>query len=582
MDITEPRLCAMLKTTENRKIINKYQRDKQVCWKRFRDGLVTACWLLLALAPGVGWAQATSELLRQTIEYAHDSRDPEVAGTRLIAVDFLARFYEARRFEPAWTSEANVQTVLAALQGSEEHGLLPQDFHIDSMRLLRELQAEQPDDPQISANLDLLLTDGLVAYAYQLVYGKVDPRSLAASWNLDRPLLAQDPEQVLEDTLAQGNLAEVLESLIPALPYYGSMRAQLAEYRRLGDRGGWPAVPAGDTLKPGAVNPRVAALRARLAGQYGDIEPSDGNDEAFGTTLEDAVRRFQAQHGLAVDGAVGPATLREMNVTAAERVEQIRVNLERARWLQEEYVDANDLVIVNIAGFYVRLFQDGEVDWETRAIVGTQYHQTPIFAADMKYVVLNPTWTVPRSIIRNEMMPKMKADPDYLPSRNFDLVDQNGNRVDPATVDWANVSARNFPYNVVQRPGPWNALGLVKFIFPNSHAVYLHDTPSRQLFARTGRTFSHGCVRTENPLELAARLLADQPEWTREAIANTIDGGRTKTVYLTEPLRVFILYWTAEPGEDGGVRFYPDVYERDQAVLQALNAPFEPLPLANR
>ena len=530
--------------------------------------------LLIALAPVAGWTQATSERIRQVIEYSHDSGQPEVAGTPLVAVDFLATFYEARRFEPAWASAANVETALAAMEGSDQHGLSDEDFHLDTIRLLRALQAEQPDDPGVTANLDLLLTDGLVTYAYQLVYGKVDPRSLTATWNLSRPLLSRAPEQVLEEALAQGKLAQVLESLIPALPYYGNMLTELAGFRQLAARGGWPAVPAGGTLKAGDVEPRVAALRTRLAAEYGEIAAQVSDAQVFDSVLENAVRRFQAEHALEVDGAVGPATLRALNVSAAERVDQIRVNLERARWVQEEFVGTRDFVIVNIAGFYVRLYENGVVDWETRAIVGTQYHQTPIFAADMKYLVLNPTWTVPRSIIIKEMLPKMKADPGYLPARNFDLIDQSGRKVDPATVDWANVSAGRFPYSVVQRPGPGNALGQVKFIFPNSHAVYLHDTPGRQLFTRTGRTFSHGCVRTENPLEFAARLLKDQADWTRDAIDRSIEGGQTKTVYLTDPLRVFILYWTAEPGANGGVRFYDDVYQRDATVLKALNAPF--------
>ena len=271
-----------------------------------------------------------------------------------------------------------------------------------------------------------------------------------------------------------------------------------------------------------------------------------------------------------------------LNISAAQRVDQIRVNLERARWLREEFSAARDFVIVNIAGFYVRFFDDGEATWESRVIVGTEYDQTPIFAADLKYLVFNPTWTVPRSIIREEMLPDIKADSTYLSSRNFDLLDASGRSVAPASVDWPSVEPTNFPYGLVQQPGPDNALGRVKFMLPNAHAVYLHDTPSRDLFARAGRTFSHGCVRTENPLEFAELLLADQPAWARDAIDQVVASGETTTVFLTEPLRVFILYWTAEPAEDGGVRFYDDVYERDGAVLEALDAPFRALTPADR
>ncbi len=192
----------------------------------------------------------------------------------------------------------------------------------------------------------------------------------------------------------------------------------------------------------------------------------------------------------------------------------------------------------------------------------------------MTYLVLNPTWTVPRSIIQDEMLPQMKADSSYLPARNFGLFDQEWRSVDPAVLDWESVSASDFPYNLVQRPGPDNALGAVKFMFPNAHSVYLHDTPNRELFGRAPRAFSHGCVRVENPLEFAARLLEDQPDWTREAIDRAIDNRQTITVYLTTPLRVLIVYWTAEPADDGGVRFYEDVYARDTTVLSALKSDF--------
>lgn len=530
--------------------------------------------LLLALAPFAGWGQSTSELLRQTVEDAHDSEEFYIADSRLVAINFLASFYEGRRFQLAWTDPANVETVVQALAASGQHGLSPDEFHVDSIRSLREQKAQQPNDPLIDTNLDLLLTDGLVIYAYQLVYGKVNPEALTASWNLSRPLLKRAPEDVLEEALSRGTVAGLLESLAPSFSHYTRMQAQLERQRQIANAGGWPSVPEGRILRQGDVDPRVAAVRARLAAEYGDIDPASGDVMAFDAILEESLRRFQESYALDVDGAVGPATLRAMNITAAQRVDQIRVNLERARWVSEESTTARNFVIVNIAGFYVRLFEDRAKNWQTRVIVGAKYHKTPIFAANMQYIVLNPTWTVPRSIIRKEMLPKMKADPTYLPSRNFDLVDRSGQKVDPASIDWANVSANNFPYNVVQRPGPQNALGLVKFIFPNSYSVYMHDTPARTLFARTERTFSHGCIRTENPLDLAELLLADQPEWTRAAIDRTIEGGKTTTVHLTEPLRVFILYWTAEPTEDGGVRFYEDAYDRDPAVLAALDAPF--------
>jgi len=535
--------------------------------------------LSVSLAPFVAWGQTASEQLRRVVEYAHDSGNAEVAGTQLVGVDFLARFYGARRFEPAWSDTHEVEILLAALEGSEAHGLSPQDFHLDAIRLLREMQAEQPDDPRINASLDLLLTDGLVTYAYQLVYGKVDPSTLSASWSQSRPLLSGEPVAVLADALAQRNLPEFLESLVPSLSYYRSMQARLSSYRAIASRGGWPSVPDGAPLQRGDDDPRVAAVRARLAVEHPELGSRRAEPNIFDSALEESVSRFQADHGLGVDGAVGPATLRAMNVSVAERIDQLRVNLERVRWVQAEFADTQDFVVVNVAGFYVRLYEDGEIDWESRVIVGTEHDQTPAVAADMTYLVLNPTWIVPRSIIRDEMFPEMKADPTYLSARNLDLFNQEWRRMDPAMLDWENFSASDFPYSVVQRPGPGNALGAVKFMFPNAYSVYLHDTPSPELFSRSRRTFSHGCVRVENPLEFAARLLEDQPDWTRDAIGRAIDSGQTMTVYLTTPVSVFILYWTAEPADDGRARFYEDIYARDAAVLTALDSGFQSLPL---
>jgi murein L,D-transpeptidase YcbB/YkuD len=463
---------------------------------------------------------------------------------------------------------------MAELEGSEVHGLSPPDFHVDAIRLLRQMQAEQPDDPRINASLDLLLTDGLAIYAHQLVDGKVDPGSLSAVWNQSRQELSRGRVEGLADALAQNSLPEFLASLVPSLPYYRDMRARLASYRAIASRGGWPSVPHGAALRRGDEDPRVAAVRARLAVEPTSPGSSHPDPNVFDVTLEESVSRFQLEHGLEVDGEVGPATLRAMNVSVAERIDQLRVNLERARWVQDELTDMNDFVIVNVAGFYVRLYEDGEIDWESRVIVGTEYDQTPAVVADMTYLVLNPTWTVPRSIIRDEMLPEMKADPGYLSARNLDLFDQEWRRVDPAMLDWENVSAGAFPYYVMQRPGPGNALGTVKFMFPNAHSVYLHDTPSPELFSRSRRTFSHGCVRVQNPLEFAVRLLEDQPDWTRDAIERAIDAGQTTTVYLTTPVRVVILYRTAEPADGGRVRFYEDIYARDPAVLAALDSDF--------
>ena len=269
---------------------------------------------------------------------------------------------------------------------------------------------------------------------------------------------------------------------------------------------------------------------------------------------------------------MGPATLAALNVTVEQRVEQIRANLERARWVF--YDPGSEFLVVNIAGFRAYLLRRGEIIWSSRVQVGRPYTQTPVFAAKMSYIVFNPTWTVPTSIVRNETVPAIRRDPNYLASHNMDVFDSSGKMVDPASVNWS--ATNGGPYRFVQRPGPNNALGRMKFMFPNEHAVYLHDTPSRSLFERDNRAFSHGCIRVDDVYGLAVTLLGSG--WSRERIDRVIAGGKTETVFLDKPLPIMLLYWTTEVDAAGRVSFFTDVYSRDAAVIAALKEPFRPSP----
>ena len=352
-----------------------------------------------------------------------------------------------------------------------------------------------------------------------------------------------------------------------AIPY----EVGCARYREIAANGSWSQIPEGPTLRPGATDPRLATLMQRLA-ITGDMEmmqtfaPVTEYDEV----LQAGVRHFQERHGLDTDAIVGPATVNALNVSAEQRVKQLEINLERARWVLDDISD--DFIIVNIAGFRAYLMRDREIVWQTKVQVGRTYHQSPVFRDEMKYVVFNPTWTVPYSIASKEMLPKIKSDPEYFQTRDFDVKDRGGNVIDPATVDWSSVSPRNFGYTLVQRPGPNNALGRVKFMFPNKHAVYLHDTPSKYLFGKAERAFSHGCIRVENPYEFAELLLG--PDWDQDKIAATLDSKETKTVMLPKSLPVLLMYWTAVVNKDGEVFFYNDIYKRDQNIATALDEPF--------
>ena len=264
----------------------------------------------------------------------------------------------------------------------------------------------------------------------------------------------------------------------------------------------------------------VAALRARL-----DLPAGSAFDE----TAETAVKAFQADANLAADGLVGRQTLAVLNAGPEEKIEKLRINLERARWFRDLALDEKH-IIVNIAGFRVYVFVGEEIAWEARAIVGRTYRKTPLFKGSMTYLVLNPTWTPTVRMVKQDIMPKVLEDPGYLATKNMVVYDEAGALVDPYAADWSNP----FQYRIVQQPGPDNALGAVKFMFPNKHAVYLHDTPSRELFNETQRAFSAGCIRVENPIELAEGLLGDQPSWQPDAIKAALASGETKTVHLDD------------------------------------------------
>ena len=331
-------------------------------------------------------------------------------------------------------------------------------------------------------------------------------------------------------------------------------------------------MPAGPTLSPGESDPRIPALRRRLAVTDPLLAAKSTDMQLYDSDLEAAVKRFQARHGLDADGIVGERTVAAMNVPVEVRIDQIRANLERTRWVFRDL--ESRFLIVNIAGFEAYLVEDGKATWRSRVQVGIPYRKTPVFKKKMTYLVLGPTWTVPPTILREDIVPKIKQDPGYLARKDMVLLDRDGKLVDVSDLDMNAVSADNFPYTVRQEPGPKNTLGRIKFMFPNKHFVYLHDTPSQSLFNRAERTTSSGCIRVEKPLSLAAELLHDQAGWSEPEIEARIEQASNETVTLTDPIMVFLMYWTSVPGEDGEVNFFNDVYSRDQAVLDGLQAPF--------
>lgn len=349
-------------------------------------------------------------------------------------------------------------------------------------------------------------------------------------------------------------MRQALADLAPAHPGYHALRQALAQYRETAALGGWPAVPAGPTLKPGEKGERVAALRARLEAS-GELQGTAPERDLYDASLEAAIKAFQEKNGLDADGSVGPGTLEALNVTAADRVRQIEVNLDRWRWLPRDLGER--YIMVNIAGFWLDVVESGQPVLSMRIVAGKPTSRTPMFTGTMTHLVLNPYWNVPPNILRNEVLPHIRRDPRYLAKQNMERLPGG---------------------KVRQRPGPNNALGKVKFLFPNRFDVYLHDTPSRSLFSRSVRTFSHGCIRVEKPLDLAEYLLKDDPAWTREKIEKATGDRRERWVQIPNPLPVHLVYWTAWVDEAGVTQFRKDVYGRDKPLAEELGkaAPTKP------
>lgn len=429
------------------------------------------------------------------------------------------------------------------------------------------------------AGFDVGLSRGMLLYMRHLHLGRIDPRAIG--FHLTVPPDGHEFVPLLRDALAGGHLAGMVAALRPPLALYAALRARLGDYRRLAadvSLADVSALPV--SLDPGDVSGDLAPLARRLSA-LGDLPPGDAALPAAGVyagALVDAVRRFQVRHGLEPDGVIGKRTSRELSMPLAWRVRQIEFSLERLRWLPD--LNKGRVVFVNIPMFHLWAWEAADADLapslEAGVIVGEALdHQTPVFVEDMRYLVFRPYWNLPRSIVETETLPAIAADPGYLARQDMELVRGGGDdaRPVPATAEnLARLAAGEL--RVRQRPGPKNALGLVKFVFPNDEAVYLHDSPAAGLFAEARRDFSHGCVRVERPAALAGWVLRDQAEWTPRAIAAAMRAGDNRVVPLATPVQVVLAYLTAmvDPS-DGAMRFADDLYDHDTRLDAALHEP---------
>lgn len=527
-------------------------------------------------AAGDRWPHPAGTLLQHWFQPiaqgdAHRSIDP-----RSHLLDALARFYRCRGYRPSWVDEKGLlpqtKILLQTIRNAPDEGLPLTNYSLDHADLDLNRQVLFSDNrlsayDQDLARLDVALTAVMLKYAADLSQGCIRPEEISEADPPQDLHVERDIPGELAVALNENSLDRFVESLIPRHRAYRDLKRILKQYRRIQAAGGWPQIGTGAALKMGAMDPRVAALRRHLA-ITGDLaSDTQMAEDRFDPAMEASVKRYQSRHGLTPDGTVGPRTLASLNIPVEERIIQLMLNMERWRWAPEDF--GSRYIMVNIPGFELQLVENKAVVLSMRAIVGRKSRPTPILTSRMTYLELNPYWNIPQKIARKDILPKIQDDPEYLARKGirvFDSWQADAPALDPLGIDWSGLSERYFPFRLRQQPAGGNALGRIKFMFPNSQSVYIHDTPGKSLFFRPQRLFSSGCVRVEEPLALAHYLLRDQ-RWDRRRLARAVESGQNRAIVLQTPVPVHLAYFTAWANTDGRVQFRDDVYGHDRRLL---------------
>jgi murein L,D-transpeptidase YcbB/YkuD len=496
--------------------------------------------------------------------------------------DAIINFYRLNTFAPLWiTSEglnAKAKRVLELLSRAEEEGLNPSDYLPPTLGSFQDSASTIRGDVTHLARLDIAITAMALRYAEHLYSGRIIPKRLSGYYDLEPDKL--DLGHTLYELWYRGFPNLYLSSLAPPHPAYAAMKAALAQLRKEGHSSEPAAIAAGKQVKTGERDARVVSVRSRMveAGLLSEENalawmlghPSDEPDlkayeEVLDNALSKALKAFQAKNKIKQTGWINKATVEALNAKPAQNnAQKLVMNMERVRWLPRNV--GQRYILVNQAAFELRLMEQNKIAWSTKVIVGKPETQTFVFSDEMETVVINPYWGVPQSIIRYEMMPYLARDRGYLDREGFEVVNARGKVVSSRSVNWWAYGSK-IPFGVRQPPGDDNALGRIKFLFPNAHDIYMHDTPTKKLFAEDVRAFSHGCVRVENPRELAERVLG----WERKRIDDLIATGQNQDIDLAKHIPVHLNYFTAWPDASGKITYYPDIYNRDTRLDKAIN-----------
>jgi len=532
-----------------------------------------AAWVHLLLAIALTYAASgQQQQIQNTVSAGRldGMRWPDFSDYRV----WLQKFYEPTGYAPAWIQgnapSAQASAMIGLFRDAWRKGLEPEDY--DASRWEARIRGMQGGVAS-TADIDVAMTVCTMRYISDLRIGRINPKHFQFGLSVEEK--KYDLASFVRDRLlTASDLSAVATSVEPPFPTYRRTEPALARYVELARNDSGEKLPVtAKPVEPGqpyAGVPRLISLLHAVGDLPADVQPADAH--IYDARLAESVKRFQLRHGLDADGRLGPATVKQLNVPLSDRVQQLKITLERWRWLPEEFPAPP--IIVNIPDFRLRALEEGNrIALEMRVVVGKSMRtQTPVFSRDMTYVVLRPYWNVPPSILRGEIIPAIKRDRNYIAKKNFEVTTNDGKVVTSGEIsDEVLAGLQAGKYMVRQKPGPANALGLIKLMFPNEYNVYLHSTPAPELFSRSRRDFSHGCIRVEKPAELGAWALRNNPGWTLERVQQGMQSGPdNQTVTLAKKVPVFIVYGTAVAYENDEVHFYDDIYGHDAKLAAAL------------
>jgi len=551
------------------------------------------------------------QVTRQKIRESKYAPKILIQTKNIKAYKTLPKLYEERNYVPLWIENGGPSSqayeMIEIIRNSDNEALDPDYYNISEIEsILKRIEQDRNSgdsyDALDLAELELLLSNSFLTYTHDLHYGRVRAEQINLELlSGERPV---NLSKLLVTAVETDQVQETLEGLLPKYPMYAMLRISLKEYREIAAKGGWQPVAYGNKFKKGARGQRVLALSKRLK-VTGELDSSIPGSEVFDDSLDQAVRKYQQRNGLYVDGVVGISTIEALNVPVEERISQIELTMERWRLLPQ-YL-GNRYILVNIANYHLYGIENNNDTINMRIVVGKPQWNTPMFSEEMTHLIINPYWNIPPSIFKDDIAPKIMEDSEYMSKQNMDAMGlkapekivveeaevvkvvvnveatevtdgDNTGETELSEVEIQNKKAQeeyiskvlSGKYRLRQNPGPGNPLGRIKFLFPNKHSVYLHDTPNRGFFKKAQRNFSHGCIRVEKPLELAEFVLSSNPSWTQNTIQSSINKMKTKTVHLDESITVYILYFTTWVDNEGTVNFHKDIYGLDKTLYNAL------------